>query len=411
MIRTCDVQPGGRPGHRRPGHVADDCPPAGPGRDAGPPAAPAARRPVRKWSRWRPPLVAGTGRRLGREALLVAAFAVIYEEIGKHMVQAGAAASAHALLIVDAERALGLFREQGVQAAIIKSDNVTDTFNAYYGGTHFLIPALVLAWLFLWHPAHYARARTALAVSTAVAFVCFWVYPVAPPRLLPARFGIIDTLVAPDGSGHFDNTLLNSAGDKYASMPSLHVAWAVWCALALYPVMRHWALRVVAIAYPFMTTLVVVATGNHYFLDAIAGTLLAWATWAAVTRAGAWLTVAAATRGGHRELDPSRPADFLLPADWPYPADWLRSVNRILPLAGLRARVRPARARGPATASRAPLTGRLPALGPPALGPPALGPPAFGPLRPAGMAAADGAGGDQPPAVSLPQLAPRLLKP
>jgi PAP2 superfamily len=61
---------------------------------------------------------------------------------------------------------------------------------------------------------------------------------VAPPRLLPARFGIIDTLVAPDGSGHFDSTLINSAGDKYASMPSLHVACAVWCALALYPVAR-----------------------------------------------------------------------------------------------------------------------------------------------------------------------------
>ena len=58
------------------------------------------------------------------------------------------------------------------------------------------------------------------------------------------------------------------------------VAWAVWCALALYPVLRHRALRVLAAAYPVMTTLVVVATGNHYFLDALAGTLLASLTWA-----------------------------------------------------------------------------------------------------------------------------------
>jgi Na+-transporting NADH:ubiquinone oxidoreductase subunit NqrB len=71
-------------------------------------------------------------------------------------------------------------------------------------------------------------------------------------------------------------------------MPSLHVAWAVWCALALYPMFRHWALRALVVAYPVMTTLVVVATGNHYFLDAAAGTLLACLVWAVVSRAAAW---------------------------------------------------------------------------------------------------------------------------
>jgi membrane-associated phospholipid phosphatase len=246
-------------------------------------------------ARWRPHLAVDSRNRLVREVCLVATFAVIYEEIGQHMVQAGAAAASHALLVVSAEQALGLFHEHAVQAAILGNETVTDAFNAYYGGTHFLIPALVLGWLMFRHPAHYARARTALAVTTGLAFLCFWLFPVAPPRLLPARFAIVDTLVAPDGSGHFDSTLINSAGDKYASMPSLHVAWAVWCALALYPVVRHWALRALAVAYPLVTTLVVVATGNHYFLDVIAGALLACVTWVAVTRIGAWLTVRAAT--------------------------------------------------------------------------------------------------------------------
>jgi hypothetical protein len=62
------------------------------------------------------------------------------------------------------------------------------------------------------------------------------------------------------------------------------VAWAVWCALALYPAVRHWALRALAVAYPVMTTLVVVATGNHFFLDAVAGTLLGCLTWVVVSR-------------------------------------------------------------------------------------------------------------------------------
>jgi membrane-associated phospholipid phosphatase len=265
---------------------------------------------VRWLARWHPHLTAETRRRVVREICLVATFAVIYEEIGQHMVQAGAAAASHALLVVSAEQAVGLFRERAVQDAVIGNDTVTDAFNAYYGGTHFLVPAAVLGWLLLRHPAHYARARNALAAATGLAFVCFWVFPVAPPRLLPARFGIVDTLVAPDGSGHFDSTLISTAGDRYASMPSLHVAWSAWCALALYPVVRHWALRALAVAYPLLTTLVVVATGNHYFLDVIAGALLTGVTWAAVTRIGPWLTVRAATRRADPEAHPPGPAEL-----------------------------------------------------------------------------------------------------
>jgi hypothetical protein len=222
------------------------------------------------------------------------------------MVQAGAAAASHALLIVSAEQALGLFRERAVQDAIIGDDTVTDAFNAYYGGTHFLIPIVVLAWLLFRHPAHYARARTTLAAVTGLAFIVFWLFPVAPPRLLPARFGIIDTLVA--GSGHVESSLISAAGDQYASMPSVHVAWAVWCALAIYPVARHWAVRVLAIAYPLVTTLVVVSTGNHFFLDVVAGALLALVTWVAVIRMGSWLTVRIATRRSQRQPGRWRPA-------------------------------------------------------------------------------------------------------
>jgi PAP2 superfamily len=230
------------------------------------------------WAGWR---------RLARELVLVAVFLAVYEEIRWHMVQAGGAAASHALSVVSAERALGLFHERAVQAVFTPWDSVTDAFNTYYGGTHFLVPAAILVWLVLRHPERYARARTALAVTTAVAFVCFWLYPVAPPRLLPASFGFVDTLR--DGaSGHMEGSLINTAGDQYASMPSLHVAWAVWCALALYPVVRHWALRVLVVAYPLMTTLVVVATGNHFFLDAVAGAAVAIVAAAVVAGLTAW---------------------------------------------------------------------------------------------------------------------------
>jgi glycerophosphoryl diester phosphodiesterase len=225
-------------------------------------------------------------RRLARELAFAAIFGVIYEELRGHMVQSGSAATSHALSIVSAERYLGMFREQAVQAAFLKADSVVDAFNAYYGGTHFLVPAGVLIWLILRHPGRYGRSRTALAVITGLAFASFWLFPVAPPRLLPGRFGIVDTLRDVGSSGHFQATLIDSAGNQYAAMPSLHIAWAVWCTLAVYPVVRGRALRLLAAVYPVMTSLVVVATGNHFFFDTVAGALLAGVAWAGVTRAG-----------------------------------------------------------------------------------------------------------------------------
>jgi membrane-associated phospholipid phosphatase len=56
--------------------------------------------------------------------------------------------------------------------------------------------------------------------------------------------------------------------------------------VALYPVVRYRLLRILAVAYPVMTALVVVATGNHYFLDVAAGALLTGAAWVAVARIG-----------------------------------------------------------------------------------------------------------------------------
>jgi hypothetical protein len=222
--------------------------------------------------------------RLIKELLLAATLCLIYEVIRHNLMQSGAAAIKHALWIVQIERAVGLFHEESVQSAFLHVPNLVRAFNLYYGGTHFLIPLIALVWLWWRYPRQYARARTALAVITGLAFLAFWLFPEAPPRLLPRHFGFADTLDSLGKTGHLESSLLNSAGDLYAAMPSVHVAWAVWCTLALYPVIRNRALRAVLIAYPVMTTLVVVVTGNHFFLDAAGGSLLAGTAWLAVNR-------------------------------------------------------------------------------------------------------------------------------
>jgi hypothetical protein len=95
--------------------------------------------------------------------------------------------------------------------------------------------------------------------------------PLAPPRMLGAM-GMVDTgeMFGPEvyGSPAHD-TLTN----QYAAMPSLHVGWALAVAIALMGASRsRW--RRLWLLHPIVTLLVVVVTGNHYWLDAIVATVL-----------------------------------------------------------------------------------------------------------------------------------------
>lgn len=66
--------------------------------------------------------------------------------------------------------------------------------------------------------------------------------------------------------------------NQFAAMPSLHLAWAAWCAATVFALTRHRWLRILAVCYPVLTAVVVLGTANHYLLDGLAGVGL----WAAV---------------------------------------------------------------------------------------------------------------------------------
>jgi uncharacterized membrane protein YbhN (UPF0104 family) len=145
---------------------------------------------------------------------------------------------------------------------------LAETAGYYYGLAHFIITPLVLAWLWLRRPAAFGPLRSALVLATTAANVVFWTWPAAPPRF--AVPGMTDILardrILGAGSPHGPDSLVN----LYAAMPSLHVAWAAWCAAAVVAATRgRW--RHLAWLYPAATTLDVLATANHFVLDAAAG--------------------------------------------------------------------------------------------------------------------------------------------
>ena len=180
--------------------------------------------------------------------------------------------SARTVLAV--ERALLLPAEQDLQAAVLGSDVLVRLANAFYAGAHLPVTAGVLLWLLLRHPASYRRARTALVQATTVALGVYLLLPVAPPRMLP---GFVDTGAA-YGQSVYGGAGGTALANEYAAVPSLHVGWAVLVALAATAATTsRW--RWLWLLHPLATVVVVVATANHFWLDAVAGALLLTVTW------------------------------------------------------------------------------------------------------------------------------------
>jgi len=142
--------------------------------------------------------------------------------------------------------------------------------NLYYDGAHFLVPGIVLVWLALRRREAYRPLRSVLLVTSLIGLAVFWLYPVAPPRLLPGA-GFIDTVATVRTFGGGGSHGLSSAENPFAAMPSLHVAWAAWAALCVALVARRTWVRVGVWLHPIATVFIIMVTGNHLLADAVGG--------------------------------------------------------------------------------------------------------------------------------------------
>ncbi len=146
-------------------------------------------------------------------------------------------------------------------------------FSYWYQYAHISISLLVLAWCWWRRPSAYRMFRNALLLINLAGLTVFLVFPVAPPRLLPgAGFIDADKLV-----GFGSNNVGPVTADAYGAFPSLHIAWATWVVAVCFTLVRSDRLARAWVVYPFITVLAIVATGNHFVLDAVAGAVLALA--------------------------------------------------------------------------------------------------------------------------------------
>ncbi|MET7638691.1 bifunctional glycosyltransferase 87/phosphatase PAP2 family protein [Streptomyces sp. NPDC005438] len=182
-------------------------------------------------------------------------------------------AEAHGRQILDWEAALHIDVEHTLNNFAAQTPWLENSANFYYSAFHFLVPISLLAFLYVRRPLEYRKARTSLSVATLLGVVGFYLYPLAPPRLMPG-LGYVDTAHGPQDLSDPDFGALTELSNQYAAMPSLHVGWSLWCAVVIVRMTSKYWLRALGMLYPMLTVYVVMATANHYILDAAGGALV-----------------------------------------------------------------------------------------------------------------------------------------
>ena len=206
--------------------------------------------------------------RFGGEAALLFGLFALWQYAGSFSVLPSSGGLPRGRWLWHAERVLHLPGEAAVQRLILPHPLVVETFNLYYAVLHFPVLIGCLIWLFAWHRGHYRQVRTTVVLFTGVSLLIQFI-PVAPPRMLTGT-GLVDTAAV------YGQSVYGSLGidaDQFSAMPSVHVGWALIVAIAVITASRsRW--RWLAVLYPAVTTLVVVATANHFWLDGIAAAVL-----------------------------------------------------------------------------------------------------------------------------------------
>ncbi|GGX52446.1 membrane protein [Streptomyces minutiscleroticus] len=194
---------------------------------------------------------------------------------------ARATAEHHGDQLLSLERFLGIDIEHTVNHAVVGVGWLRHFFDFYYESFHFVVPLTVLGVLYARRPTEYRWARSALGFATLLALVGFWLYPLAPPRLMP-HLGVIDTVHGVQDFSKPDYGTLTALTNQYAAMPSLHFGWSLWCGLVIAILAPKAWMKALGLLHPLFTVSAIVATGNHWVLDAVGG--------AAVVGAGFGLT-------------------------------------------------------------------------------------------------------------------------
>ena len=185
--------------------------------------------------------------------------------------------------VLHTESKLGTLFEPTVQR-VVDTSSVLVTLTSYtYWLSQFAIVGVTLLWVYFRHHERFAGFRNWLIFANLVGLVGYVLMPTAPPRMFP-EWGFVDTLSQYSSLNH-DSGLIAAASNPYAAMPSLHAMDALIVGIVMFSVVRSRIVKALWLAWPLWVGFAVISTGNHYWLDVMAGFMLAVATGLALRQA------------------------------------------------------------------------------------------------------------------------------
>lgn len=238
-----------------------------------------------------------------KEAMIVAVFYAVYSWtrnlFGSNKIAGDGIpdqAFTNAVRVIRVETALNLFHEETIQAWFLPYKWFIQFWNTWYGTMHFIVTLGVFVLLFVKRRDVFPQWRNTLAAMTALAILGFAFFPLMPPRLLdepcpandPTSYGgaciytserpeggwdFVDTLADYGGPWSFDSDTMASISNQYAAMPSMHIGWSTWCAVAVWPLLKRRWMKGLVLLYPLATLFCIIVTANHFWLDGAGGLL------------------------------------------------------------------------------------------------------------------------------------------
>jgi hypothetical protein len=184
--------------------------------------------------------------------------------------------------VLDLERSLRLDPERALDTWLARHPALSQLAVFWYENVHIVVTLAVFAWLWWRRDDLLGVMRWALVIVNLIALAVFWTFPVAPPRMLSGGYVDLVARVHHLPVWQFGATALQS--NQLCALPSLHIAWATWCSIAVWHMAQRRWLRAIAVVYPLLTTFAVMATGNHFIADAVAGAAITGAAFFALSR-------------------------------------------------------------------------------------------------------------------------------
>jgi membrane-associated phospholipid phosphatase len=208
-----------------------------------------------------------------------------------------AKAFVNGLRVLDLEQRITPHLFEQTAQRIADSSQMLLTASAWtYWNSEFTVIGLTLLWVYLRRHEHFVRFRNTILLANMVGLLGYALVPTAPPWMFPS-FGFVD------GVNH-SHGLLGALANPYAAMPSLHAADALVVGVCLFGASRRWWSKALWAFWPVWVWFCVMATANHFWLDVLAGIVVAAVSLVVVSKT-AWLR-------GRRDAPAQQPIANLL---------------------------------------------------------------------------------------------------